>query len=296
MDTMTQVRAGQGDGQKGNPEEEQRCRFAFCASTGRTATMFLATTLNTLPDVVGLHEGQVPGDPPVPRLPLINLHNRKAWHEPGYAEKLVAEMRDSATLWQAAGNAAELIDVAFYNAPLLQSLAQQHPDAALLAIFRRCEGFVRSATIVKDEDFQPAGWPDRSKSLSDREKFISLGRLRPEQGSDAADLWPNWSAIQRNIWLWTSVNSHLLEIAETHTNCHTLFYENLNEDPDSFWAELLRALGIDTDANFAQCIARSASKVNQRLSYQIGTFDTWNDAERALYEDLALPLERKIYG
>ena len=98
-------------------------RFTFCASTGRTATMFLAATLNTLSRVVGLHEGHTPGDPPIPWLPLINLQNRKAWFDPAYAERTVAEIRDFAALSREAGDADVLVDVAFYNAPLLVPLA-----------------------------------------------------------------------------------------------------------------------------------------------------------------------------
>lgn len=270
-------------------------RFAFCASTGRTATMFLAATLDTLPSVVGLHEGHAPGDPPTPRLPLVNLQNRKAWYDPAYAEQTVAETRDFATLSRTAGDADVLVDVAFYNAPLLVALARQHPDSILFVIFRRCEGFVRSATIVSGEDRQPAGWPDRSKPLSDRERFISLGRLKPEPGSDDAEQWPRWSAIQRNIWLWHGVNSHLLRVAESHANCHTLLYEDLVEGPKKFWTDFLRELNLFSESNLAQCVERSARKVNQRPSYQVGPIDTWGQVELALYERLAHPLERKLY-
>ena len=48
--------------------------LAFCASTGRTATMFMASTLASLPRVVALHEGQKVAESQVPVLPLINLH------------------------------------------------------------------------------------------------------------------------------------------------------------------------------------------------------------------------------
>jgi hypothetical protein len=270
-------------------------RFAFCASTGRTATMFLATTLNTLSSVVGLHEGHVPGNPPTPQLPLINLQNRKAWYDPAYAERTVAEARDFATLSKTAGDAKLLVDVAFYNAPLLVSLARQQPEANLFVIFRRCEEFVRSATIVIGEDRQPAGWPDRSKPLTDRERFISIGRLKPRLGSDDAEQWSMWSAIQRNIWLWHAVNSHLLQVSESLANCHTLLYEDLVEDPKTFWTDFLRELNIFSESNLAQCVERSASKMNQRPSYQVGSIDTWTQVERALYERLADPLERKLY-
>jgi hypothetical protein len=272
-----------------------QCRFSFMASTGRTATMFVARTLDSLPGVVGLHEGHTPDEPSVPRLPLINLQNRQAWYETTIATQLVSALRDSATLARTAGDAAMLIDVAFYNAPLLVPLAKEYPDATLLAIFRRCEGFVRSATIVSGEDLQPAGWPDRDKPLTDREMFISLGRLQPKSGSRDAGRWNEWSAIQRNIWLWSTINRHMLEVVESHPRCHALLYEELAQDPRTFWTDALTYLDLLTDANLQNCVARSATKVNQRSDYQVGPATSWTEDERTLYQQLALPLERKIY-
>lgn len=273
-----------------------QCRIAFVASTGRTATMFLATTLNSLPEVYGLHEGHEPGNPPTPRLPLINIQNREAWYDPAFAKQTVAKSRDVATISRAAGQAEVLVDVAFYNAPILMSLAEEHPDAALFVIFRRCETFVRSATIVSGEDRQPAGWPDRSKPLTDREKFISLGRLKPKPNSKEDAHWSEWSAIQRNIWLWHTVNSHLLNVANNRANCQTLFYEDLVDDPVKFWTEFLHGLTLGSASNIDHCKARSAMKINQRTSYQVGEIGSWGDDEMKLYERLALPLEKKLYG
>lgn len=273
-----------------------RQRFAFVASTGRTATMFLASTLDMLPGVLGLHEGHLPRDPPAPRLPLINLQNRKAWHDRRYAQEVVRERRDRKTLASAIGDAELLVDVAFYNAPLLRPLARQHPDAILFVIFRRCEGFVRSATIVNGEDRQPAGWPAPEKPLTDRETFVSLGRLKPRPGTDDGKQWPTWSAIRRNIWLWHSINSRLLDVAETCANCHRLLYEDLVDDPEKFWADCLSGLALFTESNLARCVERSAEKLNQRASYQIGRADAWHESDRAMYERLARPLEERIYG
>lgn len=257
--------------------------------------MFQAATLDALPNVVGLHEGHTPGEPPVPRLPLINLQNVRAWHDAGYAERMVGELRDCTTLSKAARDEDVLIDVAFYNAPLLVPLARQHADSVLFVTFRRCEEFVRSATIVSGEDDQPAGWPDPSKPLTDREKFISFGRLRPAPGSADAQRWEDWSAIQRNIWLWHKVNAHLLRVADSHSNCHTLLYEDLAQNPEKFWVAYLRRLGCLTEANLALCVTRSAHKINQRVSYQVGPAATWAKAERAFLKHLAEPLERRIY-
>ena len=277
-------------------EGSQLSRLAFCASTGRTATMLVATCLNRMEGIVGLHQGHVPGDPPAPRLPVIMIHNRSAWHDPGYAARLVAERRDAATLDCAAGGARLLADVAYYNAPLLAAISERHPDALLFVIFRRCEGFVRSATILRGEDPQPAGWPDQEKALSDREKFISLGRLKPQAGHRDHAPWSDWSAIQRNIWLWTTVNRHLHEFAGVTPNCHRLFYENLAEDPTAFWTGFLDKLGVFSPHALAECVELSRSKINRRESYQVGGVDSWTPGEQALYIERACPLEAEIYG
>ena len=278
------------------PSGAVKPRLVWVASTGRTATMFLATCLDRLEGAVALHEGHVPGDPPQPRFPLINVHNRKAWHESGYAARLVAEKRNSGVLNATAGRASLLVDVAFYNAPLLTALAERYPDALSFVIFRRCEGFVRSATIVSGEDRQPAGWPDRSKPLTDREKFISLGRLKPEPGHPDHASWEYWSAIQRNIWLWTTVNAHLHRFSGANPNCHRHFFEDLVARPDEFWIGLLRQLGKFSPSTLSACVALSGSKINRRPSYQIGGADSWKAAERQFYKERALPLEREIYG
>jgi len=258
--------------------------------------MFLATCLARLEGVVALYEGHVPGDPLEPRLPLMTLHNRGAWHDPEQAVRLVAEKRNAHILNAVAGQAGLLVDVAFYNAPLLMALAERYPDAALFAMFRRCEWFVRSSTIMTGEDRYPAGWPDPSKSLTNREKFISLGRLKPEPGHRDHASWDGWTAIQRNIWLWTAVNAHLHRFAGSNPNGHRLFYEDLVASPEDFWTGFLRGLGKLSPSTLSGCVAFSASRINRRQSYQIGGFETWNAAERRFFEERARTLEREIYG
>ena len=272
-------------------------RLAFCASTGRTATKFLATCLNRLDGVVGLHEGHVPGHPPLAQLsPRIIVHNRRAWQDPKWAAQLVAETRDEATLDSVAGSARLLVDVAYYNAPLLTAIRDRHTDALLFVIFRRCEGFVRSATRLHGEDPQPAGWPCRSKPLSDWESFISLGRLKPHPGHRDHASWPDWSGIQRNIWLWSTVNRHLHRFARVNANCHCLLFEHLVENPTAFWTGFLAKLGVLSPGSLTECVERSRSKINSRDAYHVGRIGSWSPAEQALYRKRALPLETDIYG
>jgi hypothetical protein len=256
--------------------------------------MFLASTLDSLPEVRGLHEGHELGDPPTAVLPLVNLQNRQAWHEPNVAELTVSRRRDPQSLIDAAQGADLLVDVAFYNAPLLPALRAAYPVAPLIAVFRRCEPFVRSATILHGEDHQPAGWPDPAKPLTDRERFIELGRLKPRPGTAEADAWPTWSAIQRNIWLWHTVNSHLLALVRSRSAVAKLLVEDLAADPEGFWSACLDHLGLG-DEHVPTCLARSTRRLNARSTYQIGPISSWSDAEHDLYRSLAEPLEGELY-
>lgn len=269
--------------------------FAFAASTGRTATTFLVKALSRLPDVAAMHEGHTLAGGKVPVLPLINIHNRKAWYDPGYACEIIKKMRNHAVMEAASEGTKLCIDVAYYNAPLVVPLSQQYSDSPIIVIFRRCEGFVRSATIVSGEDREPAGWPDPGKKLTSREEFISMGRLKPEKGTALDIDWEGWSGIKRNIWLWSRVNEHLLNFTKTYSSSIVLHYETLRDDPEIFWQKCLVGLNLLSAENLDTCLGSSKIKVNTRHRYDVGECSTWRRDEREMYESMALPLERKIY-
>lgn len=271
-------------------------RVAFAASTGRTATTLLAATLADLPGVAAFHEGHDPIPPREARLPLVNLQNGPAWFDHDLAARTVAERRDRTTLAAAAGAADLVVDVAFYNAPLLRALAEHHPGAPLVVVFRRCESFVRSATVVEGEDRQPAGWPDPGKPLTDRERFVELGRLRPRPPAPEAERWPDWSGVERNIWLWHAINSRLAALVDDLPQATALHYEWLVDEPRRFWSHCLSALGLDAARHLPHCLARSRTPVNARSTYQVGPATTWSRDERRLHRQLAQPLEEQLYG
>lgn len=271
-------------------------RFAFAASTGRTATTLLAESLNHLTNVVALHEGHILAGRKTPVLPRINIHNRKAWYSTEYATEIVQKMRNQEILNAVADGTKLCIDVAYYNAPLLEPLSQQYPNSPIIVLFRRCEGFVRSATILRGEDREPAGWPDPDKELTSREQFISMGRLKPEQGLAEELEWEKWSGIKRNIWLWSKINEHLFEFSESHSDCAVLYFETLRQNPEEFWWQCLGALGLRSAGNMEACLVNSSKKINSRQQYDVGMVSSWDQEEQNLYENLALPLERKIYA
>ena len=85
--------------------------LAFVASTGRTATLLLATTLNQLPSVRAFHEGHDP-ESGTPVLPLINVQNRQAWNDPEVARSVVHERRSADTFQTVAEGDSLVVDVA----------------------------------------------------------------------------------------------------------------------------------------------------------------------------------------
>ena len=223
------------------------------------------------------------------------MEHRKAWHAPDFACQLVTRKRSIETLKAAAAGASVLVDVAYYNSPLLAGLAATHPNAHTVIIFRRCESFVRSATTLAGEDLMPVGWPGADKPLTDRERFIEFGRLKPARGSGAQ--WSQWSAIQRNIWLWQTTNTHLHKFAR-HSGKHVAvaFYEDLVDDSHLFWSKVLAGLGLLTAKNLATCSAMSSQKVNRKHGgYQIQSSEHWAPAELDFLGD-ALQLEDEIYA
>ncbi len=258
--------------------------FHFIASTGRTATTFIAAALDRLDGVAACHEGYGGADKGAePLLPLINLENNLAYQSGDQGKAVVAQKRNAAIIAQAAqrAGAATLIDVAYYNPTLAAALLAQHPDCRMIGIIRDCESFVRSATQMEGEDLLPVGWPDAAKELSDREKFIGFGRIRPRRGSEDAMHWKQWSAIARNIWLWRETNLLLLDARDRFFDRVRLIdFAMLKADPDRFWAEITAHFGLPQLPEISEKL--TTSFVNTKPSgYQVGPVAEWTDQERS---------------
>lgn len=256
-------------------------QFDFVASTGRTATTFIASALNGFDGVAACHEGYLDGDKAAePLLPLINLENAQAFTSPGAAQDAVAGKRSAEILAAAAdaAGAARLIDVAYYNATLAHALLSAHPSARMLGLIRNCASFVRSATTLEGEDPLPVGWPDPAKTMSEREIFIEMGRIRPPRGSAAKSAWKDWSAVRRNVWLWEETNLLLCAAKEAYgARVSLVRFETFARDPASFWAHTARFF----DLRSLKAEGR-ADRVNKKpAGYQVGPVNTWAEGEQA---------------
>lgn len=259
--------------------------FHIIASTGRTATTFLAAALDTIAGVTACHEGYAGADKgDEPLLPLINLENNVAYQSPEQAAGIVEAKRGVGVVEQAIARAgcSVLVDVAYYNPTIASALLELHSDARMLGLIRDCASFVRSATQMEGEDLLPVGWPDKDKTLTDREQFIGFGRIRPRRGSADAAQWKEWSAIERNIWLWRETNLLLLDARYRFEGRVKLVdFALLKADPDRFWAEVTGHLGLPHRPEISSKL--TTGYVNTKATgYQVGPACDWSDRERSL--------------
>ena len=275
-------------------------QFDVIASTGRTATTYFATALNSIAGVAACHEGYQGSEheTSIPLLPLINLENAQLFAKPEKAAGVVADKRNADVIAQAQAQsgAARVIDVAYYNPTIAQALLQAWPNMRLVGIIRNCEAFVRSATTLTGEDPLPVGWPDPNKSLTAREKFIAMGRIRPVRGSDMAQAWNTMGAIARNIWLWRETNQLLCAAKEAFPDRVSLIrFETFQTDPTQVWDQIGRVLDLHDLPDQPEKQAKGA--VNKKpFGYQIGQADTWQAPDlQALNAAQAYIDERAIY-
>ena len=259
------------------------------ASTGRTATSFVAECLNHIPHVIALHEGHLGNDQGVDVLPLVNLDNFHAYKSADKASEIVAKKRNSQLAQSVLAQHGKeiLIDAAYYNAVLMGQVLLEHEDGVGVSIIRDCESFVRSATWIHGEDPMPVGWPEPQKTLSPRERFVSMGRLRPVSG-DAMEEWPRWGAIERNIWLWRETNSIMLNVKETWPKRVALVnFSDLVQQPVQTLTMILEAcsdtLRSNSSAILNNAVQHSANRKNSRVGgYHIGECSTWTKRQQEL--------------
>ena len=259
--------------------------FHFIASTGRTATTFLAAFLDTLDGVTACHEGYPGSDKNAdPILPLINLENALCYRKPSAAREVVENKRSPLQIEKALAvyGSHTLVDVAYYNPVIARALLQQHPEGRMVAIIRDCAGFVRSATCLEGEDPLPVGWPAPEKALTEREKFIAMGRIKPARGTVEHDAWGHWSAICRNIWLWRETNRILLETVHAFPDRATVLdFRQLGNNRSAFLGALLDALSLSRPDNLDALAAACMDKQNSKPSgYQIPAPPEWTGEEQ----------------
>lgn len=258
-------------------------KFDFIASTGRTATTYLASALDSFDGVASCHEGYLNSNKLIdPALELVNLENNLAYKSSSHAFDVVEKKRNANGLSaiQNELGVSRIIDVAYYNSTICVPLLSIHRASRMLGIVRGCESFVRSATTLVDEDPLPVGWPDPEKPLTQREKFVEMGRIRPRPNTKEKSDWAGFSAIQRNIWLWRETNVLLYEAKKMFPDRVLIGrFETFQSDQNRFWELLLSFFELPS---MEMKIDNGRSeKINKKpFGYQIGPSSSWSAIER----------------
>lgn len=258
-------------------------QFDFIASTGRTATTYLASALNAFDGVASCHEGYLDSDKlQESTLDLINLENNQAYKSEKSAFEVVRKKRSADKLGavQKRLNVSRIFDVAYYNSTICEPLLTIHKTSRMLGIIRDCESFVRSATTIIDEDPLPVGWPDPNKSMTPREKFIGMGRLKPRRDSEEFQCWDELSAIRRNIWLWTETNKMLCKAKLNFPDrVRIVRFETFKSDQSAFWESLIEFFEMHA-MDMTKENVRSETVNKKPFGYQIGPSDSWTAKEQ----------------
>jgi hypothetical protein len=271
------------------------------ASTGRTATSFIAACFDQLPGIAACHEGHQGNDDGPDLLPLVNLENFQVFRDPSSGASVVEKKRsrDIIQASQRAAKADVVVDVAYYNAVLGEPILASHEDSLMVGIIRDCESFVRSVTWVSGTDPMPVGWPDPHKELSTRERFISMGRIRPTTGPDH-ESWSGWGAIERNIWLWRETNARLCEAKERYPERVTVLdFASAEQAMLPFLGDVLDGLAMpqnaDATASLASAVRTASDRTNQRSGgYQIPEHTQWSEAQQEMLQQATAHIERRI--
>jgi hypothetical protein len=259
----------------------------FIGSTGRTATTFVAASLNRLPEMLACHEGHGfdKNKKNDPLIPLINIESRLVYEKKISGLNLVNDKRSFQVLSAVLKKYKKLIfcDVGYYNSVLGSYLIKIHKSAKFVGIIRDCKSFVRSATCISGEDKLPVGWPANTKPLSSREKFIKLGRLRPRSSDPYNKVWKNFTAISKNIWLWRETNMLLMDTKKRYPRRSLLIsFETLSKQPDLFWAKMQKFLpSIDLSTLMSKNQVFNLNIKNKKKGgYQIPAFEHWSNDEK----------------
>ena len=159
-----------------------------------------------------LHEGkerdkETPGKQ---WLPFLTLENVLAFWEPERAEGIFREKRELMPNIVAKEKIKLFGDIAYNYCPFIHAMPSVFPQSKLIVIYRDGRDFVRSAYIADQNDKAPVGWGD-SVEKNDVNKFISLGRLRPQNSDDENSRWQSMSIVAKNAWLWAETNKIIFE-------------------------------------------------------------------------------------
>lgn len=263
----------------------------FGFGTGRTASMAIANALNHERSSLVLHEGKIRrGEVSGQQfLSFLTLENRLVYEVPNKAIATVSEHRSVDQIVSARGSNQYFGDIAYNYCPMIKALAREHPSAKFIFFYRNCVEFVPSSCALRGEDPAPVGWPPADKSETNLEKFISLGRIQPRQGTPEAQRWQSWSHTMKNIWLWSETNKiAVAQLKEIRNPVYWFKFEDFVADPLYSYSQLRDFLGLEGRIPHST-VELFKSRVNHRRG-EVTPAANWTAKEKQHFQKYASPL------
>lgn len=263
----------------------------FGFGTGRTASMAIANALNNERSSLVLHEGKIRrGEVSGQQfLSFLTLENRLVYESPCKAIETVSKQRNADQIMTARGSNQYFGDIAYNYCPMVSALATEHPSAKFIFFYRNCVDFVPSSCALRGQDPAPVGWPPAGKIETKLEKFISLGRIQPRQGTPEAQLWQSWTHTMKNIWLWSETNKiAVAQLKEVQNAVYWFKFEDFVLNPLYSYSRLREFLGIEGEIP-QSTVTLFKSRVNHRRG-EVTPAEKWTTREKQHFRKYALPI------
>lgn len=222
----------------------------FGVGSGRCGTMAIANYLNAETGVTCLHEGKIRNleEAGEQWLPFLTLQNLAAYRDPDQALPILRKTRSVMPDLLKERQLTALGDIAYNYAPFVGAIPTLFPEAKLIVIVRNGKSFVRSVYTSMVPDPTPVGWLD-DRELSDMERYIALGRLRPNGDDISEDQWDDMTPLEKNSWLWSETNRLILDGVQAWKpeNVLHIIFEEFFKNPTVGYERVRAFLGLTGD-------------------------------------------------
>lgn len=276
-------------------------RLFFGAGAGRCGTMMLANLLNAEPGVLALHEGKVRRleQSEDQYLPFLTLENLQAYHAPERSREIFADRRKTMAEIASRENLRALGDIAYNNSPFVGVIPEIFPEARLIVLTRDGRSFVRSVYTADRPDPTPVGWLDDDVELTDLERYIALGRLRPRRDDPLAQTWRDLDPVEKNAWLWAETHRLIMDGVKQgwpEDQVRIVKAEDMFADPRGIYTGLRAFLGLEDEMGAAVETLLDA-RINARSSsssYILPKPTEWDAWTRAKFDRFAGAMMKRL--
>jgi len=273
----------------------------FGAGAGRCGSMMLANLLNAETGVLALHEGKI-RDIEESRqqwLPFLTLENYQAYADPDAALRIFASRRAKIPELCREHNLRAIGDIAYNNSPFVRAIREVFPSAKLIVLTRDGRDFVRSVYTNDRPDPTPVGWLDTDVQLTDLERYIAMGRLRPTAKDPIAAEWPGMNPIEKNAWLWSETYRIILDaVSEVWPADAVLLLraEDLFADTVREYERVRRFLGFSWPKNekVAELLTVRINARKRADSYVLPKPERWDTHTRESFWKYAAETMRRL--